>query len=80
MRAGRPVKALELSAEERAALQRWARRPESAQRLAQRARIVLLCGDGISNTAVARQVGMTIQTVGKWRARSLRDRLGRAER
>jgi len=75
MRTGRPVKPLNLSVEERKTLQRWARRPKSAQRLAQRARIVLLCGDGLTNTAVAPQVRMTIQTVGKWRARFLRDRL-----
>jgi len=75
MRTGRPVKPLKLSAEERETLQRWARRPKSAQRLAQRARIVLLCGDGLTNTAVARQVRMTMQTVSKWRARFLRDRL-----
>ena len=75
MRTGRPVAALELSAEERLTLQRWARRPKSAQRLAQRARIVALCGDGMTNTAVARKVGVTVQTVGKWRARFLRDRL-----
>ncbi len=75
MRTGRPVKPLNLSAEERATLQRWARRPKSAQRLAQRARIVLLCGEGHTNAAVAREVRMTMQTVGKWRARFLRDRL-----
>jgi L-aminopeptidase/D-esterase-like protein len=69
MRTGRPVKVLTLSAEERVTLHRWARRPKSAQRLAQRARIVLLCGEGLSNTGVARQVGVTIQTVGKWRGR-----------
>jgi transposase len=75
MRTGRPVKPLNLSTEERETLQRWACRPKSAQRLAQRARIVLLCGDGLTNSAVARQVRMTMQTVGKWRVRFLRDRL-----
>lgn len=75
MRTGRPIKPLILSVEERETLQRWARRPKSAQRLAQRARIVLLCGEGLTNTAVARQVRVTVQTVGKWRGRFLRDRL-----
>ena len=77
MRTGRPIKPLILSVEERETLQRWARRPKSAQRLAQRARIVLLCGEGLTNTAVARQVRVTVQTVGKWRGRFLRDRLDR---
>jgi hypothetical protein len=43
---------------EREVLQQWARRPTSAQRLAQRARMALLCGDGLSNTQVAARVGV----------------------
>ena len=38
---GRPVPELRLTAEERETLQRWARRPKTAQALALRARIVL---------------------------------------
>ncbi|HEX5532712.1 MAG TPA: IS630 family transposase [Actinomycetales bacterium] len=37
--------------------------------LAQRARIVLLAADGVSNTAIAEKVGVTRQTVVSWRAR-----------
>jgi transposase len=37
--------------------------------LAQRARIVLLAAEGISNTAIAEKVGVTRQTVVSWRAR-----------
>jgi transposase len=43
--------------------------------LALRARIVLGCSDGRSNRAVARSIGMTTQTVGKWRRRFLAQRL-----
>lgn len=66
---GRPTKPLSVTEVERTVLQQWARRPKSAQRLAQRARIALLCGDGLSNTQVAARLGVTLQTVGKWRER-----------
>jgi transposase len=37
--------------------------------LAQRARIVLLAADGLSNTAIAAQVGVSRPTVIGWRGR-----------
>ena len=43
---GRPKSEVLLADEERATLERWARRPKSAQRLAQRCRIVLCCRGG----------------------------------
>lgn len=46
-----------------------ARRPKSAQAMAMRARIVLSCGEGISNLEVARKLHNTGATVGKWRQR-----------
>lgn len=75
MRAGRPLRELSLSDDERQTLQQWARRPKSAQRLALRAGIVLACASGLTNTAVARQMRVTLPTVGKWRSRFLEDRL-----
>jgi len=69
MRMGRPKLLLILTLEERETLERWARRPKSAQALAQRARIVLVCAQGKSNTAVAAELGWGAHTVGKWRAR-----------
>lgn len=60
---------LELSAEERAELESWARRRKTAQGLALRARIVLLAADGLSNTAIAAQLATGKHTVGKWRER-----------
>jgi transposase len=53
----------------------WTRRPKTAQALALRARIVLLCAEGRSNTEVARRVQVTLATVGKWRQRFLLLRL-----
>ncbi|MGH9317564.1 MAG: helix-turn-helix domain-containing protein, partial [Thermoanaerobaculia bacterium] len=75
MRRGRPIPQLELSVEERETLQRWARRPKTAQALAQRARIVLACAGGMNNGAVALEEGVTRQTVGRWRSRFLSRRL-----
>src|SRR4051794_41202099 len=67
-RTGRPKAELVLTEQERERLQAWCRRRKSAQGLALRSRIVLLCADGLDNTEVARRVGCSDQTVGKWRA------------
>lgn len=64
-----------LSVEESETLERWARRPKSAQSLALRSRIVLACAAGADNKAVAAKLGSSHVTVGKWRARFLVDRL-----
>ncbi len=75
MAVGRPKAELVVTADEQATLERWARRPKTAQALALRARIVLTCATGTPNTAVARRLGITHQTVGKWRARFVAGRL-----
>jgi transposase len=72
---GRPIIPLTLSEQEHTSLQNWARRPKSAQALAQRARTILLCAEGFTNTEVAARVRWTKQTVGKWRRRFLERRL-----
>jgi len=75
MRTGRPIPPLTLTDDERATLDRWARRPTTAQALAERARVILGCAAGKSNTGVARALQLTKQTVGKWRSRFLTKRL-----
>src|SRR5712692_4868569 len=72
---GRPIPRLELNDGEREALQNWARRPKSAQALAARARMILLCAEGNTNTQVAGKLQLRIQTVGKWRQRFVDRRL-----
>ena len=75
MRTGRPIPALSLNTSEREVLQNWSRRPKSAQALALRARMVLLCAEGKTNTSVAQQLHVRIQTVCKWRQRFVDRRL-----
>ena len=67
---------LVLTAEERTKLGALVRRRKTAQDLAARARIVLRCAEGATNQATAREVGVCAHTVGKWRERFARDRLG----
>ena len=75
MRLGRPVPRFVLSPSERMTLEQYARRPTTAQGLALRARIVLRCATGATHTAIAADLGVTIQTVGKWRTRFVASRL-----
>ena len=65
-RIGRPTVTIVLSDEERETLERWARRPTSAQALALRCRIVLAAAEGTSNRAIARVLDCHPVTVGKW--------------
>ena len=67
--------AIELADEERVALQAWTRRRTSAAALSQRARIVLGCAAGQSNTEVARRLGVHRNTVALWRGRFVEFRL-----
>ena len=64
-----------LSDAERSTLERWARRPKSAQALALRCRIVLAAASGKNNTVVAEELGITRSTAAKWRSRFLALRL-----
>lgn len=75
MRRGRPKALLTLTAAETETLTRWSAGTAAVPSLAERARILLACAAGETNKDVARQFGLTPQTVGKWRARFLRERL-----
>src|SRR5947208_9275223 len=61
-----------LSDEEREVLERWARRPTSAQALAFRCRIVLAASEGRSSVEIAADLGCNHNTVSKWRGRFAR--------
>jgi transposase len=75
MMRGRPKAKLVVSPSERLTLERWTSRPKTAQALACRARIVLLCAKGLTNRVVAKKLAVTHQMVGKWRARFIERRL-----
>src|SRR5690349_21259873 len=69
MAIGRPKSELKLTDGEQETLEAWTRRRTSAQALAQRARIVLLCATGKSNSEVAAELRVSKAMVGKWRNR-----------
>src|SRR5215208_7198057 len=66
---------IELTDDERARLESWARRRSSAQALALRSRIVLLAADGRNNTEIAERLGVHRPMVRKWRGRFAEQRL-----
>ena len=70
---GRPLPPLALDGAERETLEQWTRRPKTAQALALRARMA--GADGRSNTGVAAELRVCVDTVGKWRSRFLEQRL-----
>jgi transposase len=73
--AGRRLEALTLTDAERSELTALAARPKTAQALAQRARIILACAEGLENKAISQQLGVHAMTVGKWRRRFLDQRV-----
>ena len=75
MRIGRPKARLIVSPSESKRLEGFTRRRKTAQALATRARIVLLCASGLQNLEVAEKLGVSEQMVGKWRQRFIDRRL-----
>jgi transposase len=61
--------AVTLTDEDRGQLTAWARRATSANALAMRSRIVLAAADGLSTSAVARKLDISVGTARRWRAR-----------
>ena len=64
-----------LTAAERATLTGWARSGKTEHRLVERARMVLLAGDGWGSRAIAREVGCARGVVSRWRVRFAKERL-----
>ncbi|WP_433789698.1 IS630 family transposase [Actinoplanes sp. CA-252034] len=72
---GRVAAVVVLSEAERSQLLAWARRRKTASGLAMRCRIVLSAAEGLTNAAIANELGITDDTVRKWRNRFAADRL-----
>ena len=68
---GRPMSPLVLDEVEAQQLQALANSRSLPHSIVQRAQIVLACGTGETNTAIAKRMGLTGMTVGKWRKRYL---------
>jgi transposase len=64
-----------LEKEERDTLEKLSGRAKTEQRLAQRARVILTCAEGLADIHVAQKLGTTRETVGKWRRRFAEKRL-----
>jgi len=60
---------LAISADQRCTLQAWVRAQNTPQSVVLRARIALLADDGLSNSRIAREVGVSRPTVILWRER-----------
>jgi len=75
MGANKRAPAIELTDEEREALEGYARRRTTSQALALRARIILRCAQGGENTAIAAEMRISRSAVGRWRSRFAEQRL-----
>lgn len=69
MKKGRPREEVVLTDEERSSLEGMLRKHTIGQAIALRAKIVLLCSNGLSDIQVAKETGVSHATAGKWRKR-----------
>lgn len=67
--------AVDLSAEEEQTLRQWARASTSENRLVERAKVILLAGQGKANLEIARELSTRPARVSKWRQRFAKHRL-----
>src|SRR5262245_52448558 len=75
MRTGRPKQPLTVTEEERTRLESLAHRSRSQPLLARRARVILICAEGLDNKAAARKLRCSPGMVGKWSSRFLKSRV-----
>ena len=60
---------IELADGDREVLERWSRLRSATVRLRERSRIVLMAAGGMTNVAIARELGTHTDKVGRWRRR-----------
>ena len=68
---GPELPAIELTGEERLALETLVRRRTAGQQLVLRGRVILAAADGVNQSTIAARLGTTINTVRYWRRRWL---------
>lgn len=66
---GRKPKAVEIADGDREALEAVVKHPRAENREVQRARIVLMAADGVTNDEIAAAVGVSVASVTKWKRR-----------
>ncbi|WP_019563730.1 helix-turn-helix domain-containing protein, partial [Thioalkalivibrio sp. ALMg13-2] len=64
---GRPIKTLTISEAERDELESWLRRRQMPAAEQQRARMILLSTRGLKASEIGARVGVSAETVSKWR-------------
>lgn len=69
------AKRIEIAVEDRPVLEKWANARATERRLVDRARIVLLAGEGRPASRIAERLGCSLPTVKTWRSRYERDGL-----
>ena len=68
-----PAPPIVLLSTDREILERWVREHHTPQRLALRARTILLAAEGVSNSEIAEELGVSRPTVLDWRKRFVED-------
>ncbi len=64
-----PAKALQVSTQDRDRLESWLRAHNMPQAMAWRAQIIVYAAEGLPNTRIAKEVGVSVVTVREWRKR-----------
>lgn len=72
---GKSANPVQLTREERFALENCLCDLDTPSAIATRCRIILLCTDGLSDRAIAKELSLSSNTVRDWRARFLKDRI-----
>ena len=71
---------ISLSKEEHRKLERWASARSTSVRLRERARIVLMASEGMTNKAIAEELGTDANKVGRWRSRVAKEGMSSIEK
>ena len=69
-----------LSKEERRKRKKWASTRSTSVRLRERARIVLMAAEGMTNKSIAAELGVDANKVGRWRARVAKEGISSIEK